>query len=66
MWCNHRAADRLRRSESPAVARIVRGAGEHMSLEVDVPKLMWLNETHGAAWMERVGLALELVDSLTL
>ena len=29
-------------------------------------KLMWLNETYGAAWMERVGLALELVDFLTL
>ena len=26
---------------------------------------MWLNETYGAAWMDRVGLALELVDFLT-
>ena len=66
MWCDHRAADRLRRSDSPAVARVVRGAGGHLSPELEVPKLMWLNETYGAAWMERVGLALELVDFLTL
>ena len=26
---------------------------------------MWLNKTYGAAWMDRVGLALELVDFLT-
>ena len=44
----------------------MRGAGEHLSPEVNVPKLMWLNETYGAAWMERVGLALGLVDFLTL
>ena len=66
MWCDHRAADRLRRSDSPAVARVVRGSGGHLSHELDVPKLIWLNETYGAAWMERVGLALELVYFLTL
>ena len=47
MWCDHRAqaqADRLGRSDSPAVARVVRGAGGHLSPELDVPKLMWLNE----------------------
>ena len=47
MWCDHRAqaqADRLRRSDSPAVAHVVRGAGGHLSPELDVPKLMWLNE----------------------
>ena len=52
-------------SDSPAVARVVRGAGGNLSPELDVPKLMLLKETY-AAWMERVGLALELVDFLTL
>ena len=36
------------------MARVVRGAGEHLSPKLDVPKLMWLNETYGAAWIERV------------
>ena len=57
MWCDHRAqaqADRLRCSDSSAVARVVRGAGGYLSPELDVPKLMWLNETYGAAWIERV------------
>lgn len=47
MWCDHRAqaqADRLNRSDSPAIARVVRGAGGHLSPELDVPKLVWLNE----------------------
>ena len=47
------------------MARVVRGAGGHLSPELDVPKLMLLKETY-AAWMERVGLALELVNFLTL
>ena len=46
--------------------RVVRGAGGYLSPELYVPKLMWLNETYGAVWMERVGLALEIVDFLTL
>ena len=66
MWCDHSAADRLRAAK-PAVARFVRGAGGHLSPELDVPKLMLLKETYGyAAWMERVGLTPELVDFLTL
>ena len=52
-------------SDSPAVARVVRGVGGHLSPGLDMPKLMLLKETY-AAWMERVGLALELVDFLTL
>ena len=62
---SHTAADRLRRSDSPVVAHVVRGVGEHLSPELGVPKIMWFNETYGAAWMERVGLALELLDFLT-
>ena len=42
----------------------MRGAGGHLSPELDVPKLMFLKERY-AAWMERMGLALELVDFLT-
>ena len=50
MWCDHRAADRLRRSDSPAVARVVRGAGEHLPPEVDVPKLMAQRRTVLRGW----------------
>ena len=46
------------------MARVVRGAGGHLSPELDVPKLMLLKTTY-AAWMELVGLALELIDFLT-
>ena len=66
MWCDKRAVDLFRRSDSPAVARVVRGVGGHLSPERDVPKIMWLNETFGAAWMERVGLALALLHFLIL
>ena len=53
-----------RPAQSSDVARVVRGAGGHLSPELDVPKLMLLKETY-AAWMELVGLALELIDLLT-
>ena len=33
-------------SDSPAVARVVRGAGGHLSPELDVPKLILLKETY--------------------
>lgn len=47
MWCDRRAkaqADRLNRSDSPAVAPLVRSVGGRVSPGIDVPKLMWLNE----------------------
>ena len=46
------------------MARVVHDAGGHLSPELDEPKLMLLKETY-AAWMELVGLALELIDFLT-
>ena len=59
----HAAADRLRRSDSPVVAHVVRGVDEDLSPELGVHKIMWFNERYDATWMERVGLALELSTS---
>ena len=64
MWCDHSAGS-AQGSDSPAMARVVRNARWQLSPEFDVPKLMFLKETY-AAWMEPIGLALELVDFLTL
>lgn len=45
MWCDHRALEQAQHIQTdPALADFVRSYGNHISLEWQPPKLMWLHE----------------------